>query len=111
MIQNNLLSVDIFSILKRRQKRSKLNAFFKGYIKNDYKSNDILFIFDIPERTAFLEEQCSVAVFSLEILPQLTKLFPSLFAMLQTFVQFDDYHSRLLYFNIVTWRQKSWKTH
>ena len=42
---------------------------------------------------------------------QLAKLVPSLFAMLQTFVQFDAYHSRLLYFNIVTCRQKSWETH
>ena len=50
------------------------------------------------------------AVFSgcfIRDLPQLAKLVPSLFAMLQTFVQFDAYHSRLLYFNIVTCRQKS----
>ena len=73
--------------------------------------NQMTFCLFLISRNGFSRGAVFSGCFFIRDLPQLAKLVPSLFAMLQTFVQFDAYHSRLLYFNIVTCRQKSWETH
>lgn len=93
MIQNKLLSVDLCS--KKKPKTFRIKSVFQGLYPG----------------TAFLKEQCSVAVFSVRDFTTADKrthtrmqarILPSLLTILQTFVNFDAYHSRLLYLSIVT---------